>query len=75
MDHQRRTEIAEGAITSLKEKLELLGDAKKTKDLEIQLTRINSEIERHTKTSVMEKKVIATTTEKVRKNFLDYEEK
>jgi hypothetical protein len=34
-DHSRRMEVAEGAITALKEKKGQLADAKKTKDLEI----------------------------------------
>jgi hypothetical protein len=34
-DHARRLEVAEGAITALKEKKTQLADAKKTKDLEI----------------------------------------
>jgi len=34
-DHARRLDVAEGAITALKEKKTTLADAKKTKDLEI----------------------------------------
>jgi hypothetical protein len=73
-DHARRIEVAQGAITSLKEKRTLLKDAKQSKDLEIQLARIDSEIERHTKVTAVEEKVIAAVKEKKDKNLREYEE-
>ena len=73
-DHARRMDVAEGAITALKEKKEQLADAKKTKDLEIQLEKIESEIERHTKVTKVEKKVIDAVKEKKEKNLKEYEE-
>merc|ERR1711981_1517379 len=45
-DHARRIDVAEGAITSLKEKKTLLGEAKKTADVETQVAKIESEIDR-----------------------------
>jgi hypothetical protein len=74
-DHARRLDVAEGAIVALKEKKESLADAKKTKDLEIQLEKIESEIERHTKVTKVEKKVIDAVKEKKEKNVKEYEEK
>jgi chromosome segregation ATPase len=77
-DHNRRLEVAEGAITSLKEKKASLADAKKTKDLEIQLEKIEGDIERHTKVTKVEKKVIEAVKEKKEKNekeFKDQEDK
>lgn len=73
-DHTRRIEVAEGAITSLKEKKTLLSDAKATKDLENQLDKIESEIERHTKVTKVEEKVITAVKEKKDKNLKEYEE-
>jgi ATP-dependent Lon protease len=73
-DHARRLEVAEGAITALKEKKTQLADAKKTKDLEIQLEKIESEIERHTKVTKVEDKVISAVKEKKEKNVKEYEE-
>jgi chromosome segregation ATPase len=73
-DHTRRLEVAEGAITALKEKKGQLADAKKTKDLEIQLEKIESEIERHTKVTKVEDKVISAVKEKKEKNVKEYEE-
>jgi hypothetical protein len=73
-DHARRLEVAEGAITALKEKKSQLADAKKTKDLEIQLEKIESEIERHTKVTKVEDKVITAVKEKKEKNVKEYEE-
>jgi len=57
-DHTRRLDVANGAITALKEKKTSLADAKKTKDLEIQLEKIESEIARHESVVKVEKKVI-----------------
>lgn len=57
-DHTRRLDVANGAITALKEKKTSLADAKKTKDLEIQLEKIESEIARHENVVKVEKKVI-----------------
>jgi hypothetical protein len=73
-DHARRLEVAEGAITALKEKKGQLADAKKTKDLEIQLEKIESEIERHTKVTKVEDKVITAVKEKKDKNHKEFEE-
>jgi hypothetical protein len=73
-DHARRLDVAEGAITALKEKKSQLADAKKTKDLEIQLDKIESEIERHTKVTKVEGKVIDAVKEKKEKNIKEYEE-
>jgi len=73
-DHARRMDVAEGAITALKEKKASLADAKKTKDLEIQLEKIESEIERHTKVTKVEEKVVAAVKEKKEKNVKEYEE-
>jgi TolA-binding protein len=73
-DHARRLDVAEGAITALKEKKTQLADAKKTKDLENQLEKIESEIERHTKVTKVEKKVIDAVKEKKEKNIKDFEE-
>lgn len=73
-DHARRLEVAEGAITALKEKKTNLADAKKTKDLEIQLEKIDSEVERHEKVVSVEKKVIDAVKEKKEKNLKEYEE-
>ena len=67
-------DVAEGAITALKEKKASLADAKKTKDLEIQLEKIESEIERHTKVTKVEDKVITAVKEKKEKNIKEYEE-
>jgi deoxycytidine triphosphate deaminase len=67
-------DVAEGAIVALKEKKEQLADAKKTKDLEIQLEKIESEIERHTKVTKVEKKVVDAVKEKKEKNLKEYEE-
>jgi len=63
-DHNRRIEVAEGAITSLKEKKGQLDDAKKTKDIENQIAKIESEIERHEKVVKVEKKVLDAVKEK-----------
>jgi chromosome segregation ATPase len=73
-DHSRRLDVAEGAITALKEKKTQLADAKKTKDLEIQLEKIESEIERHEKVSKVEKKVMDAVKEKKEKNVKEYED-
>jgi hypothetical protein len=73
-DHSRRMEVAEGAITALKEKKGQLADAKKTKDLEIQLEKIESEIERHTKVTKIEEKVVDAVKEKKEKNHKEYED-
>jgi hypothetical protein len=72
-DHARRIEVAQGAITSLKEKLDLLKDAKKTADLEIQVAKNQAEIERHTKVVGVEEKVITAVKEKQTNNLAEYE--
>ena len=73
-DHARRLDVAEGAITALKEKKTQLADAKKTKDLEIQLEKIESEIERHEKVTKVEQKVIDAVKEKKEKNVKEYDD-
>lgn len=73
-DHNRRVDVANGAITSLKEKKGLLDDAKKTKELETQLSKIEAEIERHTKVTEVEEKVIKAIEEKKEKNQKDYDD-
>jgi chromosome segregation ATPase len=72
-DHSRRLDVASGAITALKEKKTSLADAKKTKDLEIQLEKIESEISRHEKVVTVEEKVITAVKEKKEKNTKEYE--
>jgi len=69
----RRLDVAEGAIAALKEKKTSLADAKKTKDLEIQLEKIESEIARHEKVVKVEDKVITAVKEKKDKNAKEYE--
>jgi chromosome segregation ATPase len=73
-DHTRRIDVAEGAIASLKEKKKLLEDAKSTKDLEIQMDKIESEIKRHTKVTEVEEKVVTAVKEKQEKNEKEYKE-
>lgn len=48
-DHQRRIDIADGAMTALKEKKTLLKDAKKSKELEANLAKIDEDMQRHAK--------------------------
>ena len=77
-DHKRRVEVAQGAITALKEKKGQLADAKKTKDLEIQLDKIEGDIERNDKIVGIEEKVIKEIEKKKdtnQKEFDDHEEK
>lgn len=71
-DHARRIDVAEGAIASLKEKKGLLDDAKKSADVEAQLAKIESEIERHTKVQGVEEKVITAVKEKKEENEKEY---
>jgi hypothetical protein len=73
-DHSRRLDVANGAIVALKEKKGQLADAKKTKDLEIQLEKIEGDIERHTKVVGIEKKVMTAVTEKKEKNVKEFED-
>jgi chromosome segregation ATPase len=73
-DHTRRIDVAEGAITSLKEKKTQLEDAKKSKDQENQIAKIESELERHEKTVKVEKKVIDAVKEKKEKNTKEFED-
>jgi chromosome segregation ATPase len=72
-DHSRRLDVAEGAITALKEKKTSLADAKKSKDLDIQLDKIESEIARHTKVISVEEKVLTAVKEKKDKNLKEFE--
>ena len=67
-DHTRRIEVAEGAITSLKEKKAQLSTATMTKDLELQLAKITSETERHMKVVRVEKKVVEEVSNKKTQN-------
>jgi hypothetical protein len=73
-DHTRRIDVATGAITSLKEKKDTLKDAKASKDLDIQMSKIESEIERHEKVIKVEEKVVSAVKEKKEKNIKEYEE-
>jgi len=73
-DHSRRIEVAEGAVTSLKEKKGQLDEAKKNKDIDLQFSKIDSEIERHEKVIGVEKKVLEAVKEKKEKNLKEYEE-
>jgi chromosome segregation ATPase len=73
-DHSRRIDVAEGAITSLKEKKKMIDEGKKTKDTEIALSKIESEIERHEKSTKVEKKVVDAVKEKKDKNQKEYDE-
>jgi hypothetical protein len=73
-DHARRMEVAQGAVTSLKERKELLKDAKKSAAVEADLAKNESETERHTKVQEIEEKVIAALKEKKEKNLKEYEE-
>lgn len=66
-------DVAEGAITSLKEKKGLLDDAKKTKELELKLDKIESEIKRHTKVVEVETKVVDAVKEKKEANQKEYD--
>lgn len=71
-DHARRIDVAQGAVTSLKEKKTLLGEAKKSADVDTQLAKIESEIDRHTKVIAVEEKVIAAVKEKKTTNEKEY---
>jgi hypothetical protein len=71
-DHARRIDVAEGAITSLKEKKTLLGEAKATAEITAQITKIESELERHTKVITVEEKVITAVKEKKETNEKEY---
>jgi hypothetical protein len=72
IDHNRRVDVATGAISSLKEKKKTLDDAKKTADLEIELDKIKSELERHDKVVEVEKKVIKAVQDKRKENEKEY---
>jgi hypothetical protein len=73
-EHARRIEVAKGAIVSLKERKDLLKEAKSSKDVDNQLDKIESEIERHEKIIKVEDKVITAVKEKKTKNTKEYEE-
>jgi predicted RND superfamily exporter protein len=73
-DHGRRVDVADGAVTSLKEKKKLLDDVKKTPDVENRLSQFDSEIERHEKIIKAEGKIVDAVKEKKDKNKKDYEE-
>jgi len=72
-DHQRRLDVAEGAIVALKEKKSSLKDAKKSKDNDNTIDKIESEIERHEKVTKIEKKVIDAVKEKKETNSKEFE--
>jgi len=72
-DHTRRNEVAEGAITALKEKKSGLADAKKSKELDAMIERIESDIARHEKVIGVEEKVIAAVKEKKETNIKEFE--
>jgi predicted nucleic acid-binding Zn-ribbon protein len=71
-DHRRRIDVASGAIKSLEEKQKSLGEAKKTDAIEAELKKIDSEIERHTKTTDVEKKVLEAVDKKKKENEEEY---
>jgi len=73
-DHGRRNDVADGAITSLKEKKKLLDDVKKTPEVENKLAMFDSEIERHEKVVKAEGKILDAIKEKKEKNKKDYDE-
>jgi hypothetical protein len=73
-DHQRRLDVASGAITSLKEKKSTLKKAKESPELTAQLDKIDGEIDRHTKTTKVEEKVLDAVREKKTKNEKEYKE-
>jgi len=74
-DHQRRIDVAEGAIASLTEKqTTLTAGGKPGADLDAQLAKIASEIERHTKVSGVETKVIAAVRDKKKQNEKEYQD-
>lgn len=73
-DHQRRIDVSDGAIKSLEEKQTTLKDAKETPETKNELAKIDSEIERHTKTIAVEKKVLAAIKEKKAANDKEKED-
>jgi len=73
-DHTRRLDVAEGAIIALKEKKDSLKDAKKTKETEATLDKIEGDIERHTKVTKIEEKVIKVVKGKKEENTKEFED-
>jgi hypothetical protein len=71
-DHQRRIDVAEGAIASLTEKKTTISAGKPGAELDTQLAKIESEIERHTKVAAVETKVITAVKEKKKANEKEY---
>lgn len=71
-DHQRRLDVAAGAIASLKVKKKALGEAKESAELTAQLAKIDSEIERHEKDSTTEGKVVAALHDKKAENVKEF---
>jgi len=71
-DHQRRLDVAAGAIASLKTKKEALAAAKESPELTAQLAKIDSEIERHEKDSTTEGKVVAALHDKKTENVKEF---
>lgn len=73
-DHQRRIDVAAGAITSLTEKAKTLAGAKPSAEVTAELAKIASETDRHTKLIAVEEKVIAAVKEKKAANEKEYKE-
>ena len=71
-DHQRRLDVAAGAIASLKVKKKALGEAKESPELTAQLAKVDSEIERHEKDSATEGKVVAALHDKKAENVKEF---
>lgn len=71
-DHQRRLDVASGAIASLKVKKKALADAKESPELTAQLAKVDSEIERHEKDSATEGKVVAALHDKKAENVKEF---
>jgi hypothetical protein len=71
-DHQRRVDVAAGAVASLKVKKKALADAKESAELTAQLAKIDSEIERHEKDAATEGKVVAALHDKKAENVKEF---
>jgi len=71
-EHQRRLDVAAGAIASLKVKKKGLADAKESPELTAQLAKIDSEVERHEKDSATEGKVVAALHDKKAENTKEF---
>lgn len=72
-DHQRRVDVAQGALVSLNEKLRVLQvGGTQTQAVKNQIATITSEIDRHTKVVTVETQVISAITVKKNANQGDY---